>query len=862
MRDRRRRGSRLRSVLVFIAMRSAHGLVLRGAHVLRLAAPRARLHGALVTMQQRAGAASQMSTSTMAPPPQFSAPAAVPDDEPPPPLMPDEPSASSAPSTPETLVHEVLDVAAARDVARILHNNNGLVHACDTEVAELDLKKSPVGQGRVICVSVYSGPDIDFGSGPGRALWIDTTVPGVLDELKSWLERADSRKVWHNYGFDRHVLGNHGVNVQGFGGDTMHMARLWDAARKTTGGYSLEALTEELVGRKKVPMKEIFGVPKLMKSGKPGKLIELPPVDQLQADLLTRPEWIQYSCYDAQGTWLLHEELRKRLQAMEWQRGESLYSFYKRYWRPFGECLTEMEKEGIWVDKGERLPKAQELAEAQREESISTFRKWAASFCDDAWYMNPGSAAQVQTLLFGGARKKGRGNAGEVLPLQRTFKVERTEWEELHAARLVEEDGMEPEAAAAAAHALAWGTEDGEEEVGADGKVKKKKKPGKWVEIELRSLELPHTKETKTGGAPAVDAESLRELAGAPSDDPPVYGKAHAHFAGGAEGVAACRALEALCQMGAIDTMISNFIVPLQENADDNSRIHCSLNLNTETGRLSSRAPNLQNQPALDKDQYFIRKAFCAEPGNALVVADYGQLELRLLAHIAGCKSMIDAFASGGDFHTRTAIGMFPYIREAIESGEITFDEAKGKYGTERRRAKVLNFSIAYGKTVYGLSKDWGISKAEAQDMVDRWYGDRPEVRAWQAETIKTAHKEGHTRTLMGRYRLLPGINGSPAMRAHSERAAINTPIQGGAADIMTLAMLKIANTPRLKELGYRLLLQIHDEVILEGPEEHAAAAREEVMRCMEQPFDDALPGMLVDLVVDCKVASNWYDAK
>ena len=99
-------------------------------------------------------------------------------------------------------------------------------------------------------------------------------------------------------------------------------------------------------------------------------------------------------------------------------------------------------------------------------------------------------------------------------------------------------------------------------------------------------------------------------------------------------------------------------------------------------------------------------------------------------------------------------------------------------------------------------------------------------------------------------------------MRPDSNTQAINTPIQGGAADIMTLAMLKIANTPRLKELGYRLLLQIHDEVILEGPEEHAAAAREEVMRCMEQPFDDALPGMLVDLVVDCKVASNWYDAK
>ena len=141
-----------------------------------------------------------------------------------------------------------------------------------------------------------------------------------------------------------------------------------------------------------------------------------------------------------------------------------------------------------------------------------------------------------------------------------------------------------------------------------------------------------------------------------------------------------CKALEALYQSSAIDTMLSNFILPLQTMADENSRVHCSLNLNTETGRLSARAPNLQNQPALEKDQYRIREAFCAEPGKALVVADYGQLELRLLAHMTRCESMIEAFASGGCFHSRTAMGMFDHVRAAVEAEEVLleWDYSKG----------------------------------------------------------------------------------------------------------------------------------------------------------------------------------------
>ncbi len=284
-------------------------------------------------------------------------------------------------------------------------------------------------------------------------------------------------------------------------------------------------------------------------------------------------------------------------------------------------------------------------------------------------------------------------------------------------------------------------------------------------------------------------------------------------------------------------------MVPLQALVDENSRIHCSLNLNTETGRLSSRRPNLQNQPALEKDPYKIRDAFIAEPGNTLIVADYGQLELRILAHVTNCVSMIDAFASGGCFHSRTAVGMYDYIREDIEKGNVLleWDYSKGekppvplvkdKYGSERRKAKTLNFSIAYGKTVHGLAEDWGIDKEEAMKTLEAWYRDRPEVKEWQEKTKKAAMEEGKVYTIMGRHRnlydamgysshdeitaqrylqelaglrkekrrgvvtnpevnddddvsllqeKLKGINDNRRRRDHALRAAINTPIQVG----------------------------------------------------------------------------------
>jgi hypothetical protein len=407
------------------------------------------------------------------------------------------------------------------------------------------------------------------------------------------------------------------------------------------------------------------------------------------------------------------------------------------------------------------------------------------------------------------------------------------------------------------------------------GEVKEKANAEpKFIDVTITSIGMTPEKYT-VGGAPSVTADVIKKLAGDPFAEPPKYGTAYDFFGGGDAGHEACEALYSLGAVGSIDTMIANFLTSLQSLADEQSRVHGSVNLNTETGRLSSRRPNLQNQPALEKDKYKIRKAFQSSPGNNLIVADYGQLELRLLASMTRCKSMIDAFESGGDFHSRTALDMFDHVREKVDSGEclLEWDYSQGDppkpllkdmFASERRKAKTLNFSIAYGKTAHGLSQDWGVSKNEAEEMLQKWYNARPEVLKWQENTKKYARTHGLTRTLMGRYRQLPDATGNNRkLIGHSERASINTPIQGGAADVAMMAMIKINDSEKLKRLGWILLMQIHDEVILEGPQETAEEAFEEVVNCMEHPWVFGLDQTAVPLLVDgAYVHNNWYDAK
>ena len=305
-----------------------------------------------------------------------------------------------------------------------------LFHACDTEVMALDLKEEgPVGNGYVTCLSVYSGPDFDYGDGPGTVLWIDNLddAVGVLEVFQPWLENERHKKVWHNYGFDRHVLWNEGADVRGFGGDTMHMARLQDTSRGRSGagGYSLEALTDDLIGRRKKPMKELFGIKRKRKDGTDGLMVDIPPVQVLQRDPTFRHKWIEYSAYDARGTWLLREELQKRLEKMPWCMGKSLYDYYQMHMRPFGKVLTDMERRGIRVDARDYLASVEVQAREDRARHLQAFQKWAESqIGPDGLALNPASSVQLTTFLFGGARNSKTGEETEAV---RVFKVPREE---------------------------------------------------------------------------------------------------------------------------------------------------------------------------------------------------------------------------------------------------------------------------------------------------------------------------------------------------------------------------------------------------------------------------------------------------
>ena len=317
--------------------------------------------------------------------------------------------------------------------------DSSLFHACGTDVMAIDLKKvGPVGNGYVTCMSIYSGPDFDYGLGekPGSVLWIDNLddACGVLQEFKEWFEDEKHLKVWHNYGFDRHVMWNEGIMMKGFGGDTMHMARLQDTSRSRGGsgsGYGLAALTTELLKgteeaeASKISMKELFGVPRLRKDGSEGSLVDIPPVEVMQRDPRHRQKWIEYSCKDAKGTWLIREHLEKKLKKMNWFEDKNLFDYYFLHMRPFGEVLTDMERRGVRVDARDYLAGVEVQARKDRDYHCEQFRKWAQTQIGaDGLAINPASATQLQTFLFGGAPNQ---RTGEYTELVRVFKVPREE---------------------------------------------------------------------------------------------------------------------------------------------------------------------------------------------------------------------------------------------------------------------------------------------------------------------------------------------------------------------------------------------------------------------------------------------------
>lgn len=276
-------------------------------------------------------------------------------------------------------------------------------------------------------------------------------------------------------------------------------------------------------------------------------------------------------------------------------------------------------------------------------------------------------------------------------------------------------------------------------------------------------------------------------------------------------------------------------------------KIHTTFNQTvTATGRLSSTEPNLQNIPIKLELGRQIRKVFVPEiPGNVLLTADYSQIELRILAHISGDANLIEAFRQNQDIHTRTASEVF-----GVPMDQVTREM--------RSRAKAVNFGIVYGLSDYGLSQDIKVSRREAREYIDNYFARYPGVKEYINRIIQTAKDQGYVTTLLNRRRYLPDVLSSNRnVRMFGERTAMNTPIQGTAADIIKIAMVKVQEALEQSELHAKMLLQVHDELIFEVPPEELEQLTALVKENMEHALELAVP-----LVVDTKTGPNWYDVK
>lgn len=290
----------------------------------------------------------------------------------------------------------------------------------------------------------------------------------------------------------------------------------------------------------------------------------------------------------------------------------------------------------------------------------------------------------------------------------------------------------------------------------------------------------------------------------------------------------------------------STYVDGLIKVIEEDGRIRTSFqNTVTATGRLSSTEPNLQNIPVRTELGARLRYMFVAGPGNVLVDADYSQIELRILAHMADDKTMQAAFMSGEDIHTATAAQVFGVPVEEV-SHEM------------RRRAKAVNFGIVYGISAFSLSDDIKVSVAEAKEYMERYLATFSGVAAYQSNVVEEAKEKGYVSTLMGRRRWLPELkSANHNLRSFGERVALNMPIQGTAADVIKLAMIRVRDAIRAEGLKAQLILQVHDELIVECPEEEAERVKALLTREMVGVVDYTVP-----MKADSAAGKSWGEAK
>jgi DNA polymerase-1 len=343
--------------------------------------------------------------------------------------------------------------------------------------------------------------------------------------------------------------------------------------------------------------------------------------------------------------------------------------------------------------------------------------------------------------------------------------------------------------------------------------------PKQLGQVLFERLGLPAGKKTRTGWS--TNADILEKL----RDKHPIVDK--------------------VLEYRELTKLKSTYADGLLKTIGPDGRIHTSFQMTvTDTGRLSSREPNLQNIPVRRELGAGIRRMFVAGPGNVLVDADYSQIELRLLAHMAGDETMINAFQSGEDIHAVTASQVFGLPLEQVTPAQ-------------RSQAKAVNFGIVYGISAFSLSQDIGVSQPQAKSYIDTYMEKYHGVREYMARAIQEGKEVGYVSTLFGRRRYLPELTASNFnVRSFGERVARNMPIQGTAADVMKLAMIRVYARLQKELPQAKLLLQVHDELIVECPAADAPAVADILRQEMESVVSYSVP-----LTVDCGIGPSWAAA-
>lgn len=333
-------------------------------------------------------------------------------------------------------------------------------------------------------------------------------------------------------------------------------------------------------------------------------------------------------------------------------------------------------------------------------------------------------------------------------------------------------------------------------------------------------MKLPVVKKTKTGYS--TDVEVLEKLSGD------------------------YEIAEYILKYRSLNKLISTYLVGILDYIMEDDRVRTSYKqMITATGRLSSVDPNLQNIPVRTQEGKNIRKVFVADKNKVFIDADYSQIELRVLAHLSKDLVMIDSFKNDLDIHYKTASEVF-----GVPIEEVT--------DNQRRSAKAVNFGIVYGISDYGLSKDLNITRNEARQYIDGYLNTYPNIKNYMEEIVKIAKKDGYVTTILGRKRYIPEINSKNFnIRSFGERIALNTPIQGSAADIIKLAMIKVYERLKEEKVNAKLILQIHDELIIECDEKEKDIVKNILKESMENVYKLDLP-----LKVDVCEGRNWYESK